>query len=398
MVRRFEFPVFDADNHLYETEDSFTKFLPDRYKGAIEYVDLHGRKKIAIRGLISDYIPNPTFEVVARPGAQEEYFRIGNPEGKSYRELIGDPMRSIPAFREPAPRVQLMDELGVDRTLMFPTLASLLEERMRDDPELTHVAIHALNEWLHEQWSFNYEGRIFTVPVVTLPIVEKAIEELNWVVERGAKAILVRPAPVPGFRGSRSFGYPEFDPFWQAVVDADVLVAMHSSDSGYSRYTSDWTGPQEMLPFRLDAFRMFSSGKRPMEDTMAALCCHGVFSRFPDLRVASIESGSDWVYTFLDHLADVYKKIPQEFEHDPVEQFKTNVSISPFHEDDLGRLIDTLGVDRILFGSDFPHPEGLAEPTSYADHLPADISDEDLQKVMGGNLARIMRVDATVGV
>ena len=116
-VRRFDFPVFDADNHLYETEDSFTKFLPDRYKGAIEYVDLHGRKKIAIRGLISDYIPNPTFEVVARPGAQEEYFRIGNPNGKSYRELIGEPMRSIPAFREPAPRLQLMDELGVDRSL-----------------------------------------------------------------------------------------------------------------------------------------------------------------------------------------------------------------------------------------------------------------------------------------
>jgi predicted TIM-barrel fold metal-dependent hydrolase len=397
-MRRFDFPVFDADNHLYETEDSFTKFLPDRYKGAIEYVDLHGRKKIAIRGLISDYIPNPTFEVVARPGAQEEYFRVGNPNGKSYRELIGEPMRSIPAFREPAPRLQLMDELGVDRSLMFPTLASLLEERMRDDPELTHVAIHALNEWLHEQWSFNYEGRIFTVPVVTLPIVEKAIEELHWVVERGAKVILVRPAPVPGYRGSRSFGYPEFDPFWQAVVDADVLVAMHSSDSGYSRYTSDWTGPQEMLPFKLDAFRMFSSGKRPMEDTMAALCCHGVFSRFPDLRVASIESGSDWVYTFLDHLQDVYKKIPQEFEHNPVEQFKTNVSISPFHEDDLGRLIETIGVDRILFGSDYPHPEGLAEPCSYADHLPAGISDEDLQKIMGGNLAQIMRVDSSVGV
>ncbi|MGH8994772.1 MAG: amidohydrolase family protein, partial [Acidimicrobiales bacterium] len=85
-MRRFDFPVFDADNHLYETEDSFTKFLPDRYKGAIEYVNLHGRTKIAIRGLISDYIPNPTFEVVARPGAQEEYFRIGNPNGKSYRE------------------------------------------------------------------------------------------------------------------------------------------------------------------------------------------------------------------------------------------------------------------------------------------------------------------------
>ena len=73
------------DNHFYETRDSFTRHLPDRYKGAIDYVDLHGRTKIMIRGTVSDYIPNPTFEVVARPGAQEEYFRNGNPEGKSYR-------------------------------------------------------------------------------------------------------------------------------------------------------------------------------------------------------------------------------------------------------------------------------------------------------------------------
>ncbi len=116
-------PVFDADNHLYETTDALTKFLPYRYKGAVDYADLHGRTKIVIRGRISEYIPNPTFDIVARPGAQEEYFRRGNPEGKSRREIFGELMRSIPAFREPAPRIELMDEQGIDRCLMFPTLA-----------------------------------------------------------------------------------------------------------------------------------------------------------------------------------------------------------------------------------------------------------------------------------
>jgi predicted TIM-barrel fold metal-dependent hydrolase len=372
--------------------------LPDRYGSAIEYVELHGRTKIMIRGLVSEYIPNPTFEVVARPGAQEEYFRNGNPEGKSYRELMGDPMHSPAAFREPAPRIELMNELGVDRALMFPTLASLLEERMRDDPELTHAAIHSLNEWLHEVWSFSYEDRIFTVPIVTLPIVERAVEELEWVLERGAKAILVRPAPVPGFRGSRSFGFPEFDPFWRAVQEADILVTMHSSDSGYARYQSDWTGPSELLPFRLDSFRYMTMGNRAIEDTMAALVCHGVLSRFPDLRIASIEAGGSWLPGFLDHLADVHKKMPHAFDGDPVEQFLRQVYVSPFHEDDLAEVIGTIGADHMLFGSDFPHPEGLAQPTSYVDHLPSGLSEEDVQKIMGGNLARIMKVDATVGV
>jgi predicted TIM-barrel fold metal-dependent hydrolase len=397
MPRTCDFPVFDADNHFYETRESFTRHLPDRYKGAIDYVDLHGRTKIMIRGTVSEYIPNPTFEVVARPGAQEEYFRNGNPEGKSYRELIGEPMRSLPAFREPAPRLELMDELGVDRALMFPTLASLLEERMRDAPELTHAAIHALNEWMYEEWTFNYENRIFATPVITLPIVEKALEELEWVLERGAKTVLIRPAPVPGYRGSRSFGLPEFDPFWKAVQDADILVSMHSSDSGYTRYQNDWTGPAEMLPFRLDPFRMMSVGKRPMEDTMTAFTAHGVFARFPDLRVASIESGGDWVAGFVAHLADVHRKMPHAFDGDPVEQFKSHVYVSPFHEDNLGVLIDTIGIDHVLFGSDYPHPEGLAEPCSYVDHLPPGMAQDDVAKVMGGNLARIMRVDAPVG-
>ena len=104
MARICDFPVFDADNHFYETRDAFTRHLPDKYASAIKYIEIDGRTKIMIRGLVSEYIPNPTFDVVARPGAQEEYFQKGNPEGKSYRELIGEPMRCIPAFREPGPR------------------------------------------------------------------------------------------------------------------------------------------------------------------------------------------------------------------------------------------------------------------------------------------------------
>ncbi len=98
------YPLFDADNHLYETREALTKFLPDKYAGAIQYVEVNGRTKIAVRGQISEYIPNPTFDVVARPGALEGYFKNGNPEGKSRREIFGKPIQSIPAFREPAAR------------------------------------------------------------------------------------------------------------------------------------------------------------------------------------------------------------------------------------------------------------------------------------------------------
>jgi predicted TIM-barrel fold metal-dependent hydrolase len=385
------YPLFDADNHLYETEDSLTRFLPKLYKDAIKYVQVDGRTKIAIRGQISEYIPNPTFSVVARPGAMEDYFKHGNPEGKSRREIFGKPMKSIPAFSEPGPRLELMNELGVERSLMFPTLASLIEERMRDDPALIHVVVHALNQWLDEEWGFNYHGRIFTVPVISLPIVEKAIEELDWVVSRGARAVLIRPAPVPGYRGPRSFALPEFDPFWQRCVDHDVLVAMHTSDSGYARYNAEWDGSdREMLPFQTNGMSMLN-GWRPVQDAVGSWVIHGALFRHPKLKVSIIEAGSSWLFPLLNSMADVYKKAPEIFLGNPIEEIKNRIHISPFYEDGVRDLIDLIGVERVLFGSDFPHPEGLARPTHYADmltHLPV----EDQAKIMGGNLAGLLSV------
>src|SRR3954454_11839590 len=200
--RELSFPLFDADNHLYETEEALTKFLPAEYRGAVQFVQVNGRTKIAVLGRISEYIPNPTFEVVARPGAQEEYYRVGNPEGKDRRKLFGEHVRSIPGWRSAKARTELMEEQGLAPTLMFPTLASVLEERMRARPDAMHAVIHSLNQWLYEEWQFHYEGldRIFTSPVISLPIDALAIEELEWLAERGARVMLVRPAPVPGYK------------------------------------------------------------------------------------------------------------------------------------------------------------------------------------------------------
>ena len=239
-----DIPIFDADNHLYETEEAFTRHLPSKHEGLIRYVDVDGRKKIAVGGTISDYIPNPTFEVVARPGAFADYFGGHNPEGKSLRELTGKPMRSVEAFRTAEARLPMLDDLGLAGALMFPTLASLLEVRFTDDPELTCTVIHAFNEWLHDEWSFNYKDRIFATPIVNPCIPERGIAELDWLVERGARAVLLRPAPVAGFRGTRSPFLPEFDAFWARVAETEVLVTLHASDSGYQRYVNDWEGTE----------------------------------------------------------------------------------------------------------------------------------------------------------
>ena len=388
--RVLDFPVFDADNHMYETREALTKFIPDAYAGVIDYVDVHGRTKIVVRGQISNYIPNPTFDVVAAPGAQEDYFRHGNPDGKSYREIMGKPIRAVPAFREPGARLELLDQLGIDRALMFPTLASLVEERLRDDPDATHAVIHALNEWMAEQWTFAYEGRIFPTPVITLPIVERAIEELEWVVDHGARVVLIRPAPVPGLRGTRSFALPEFDPFWQRVVDLGVLVTLHASDSGYTRYTNEWEGVRgEFLAFRPTAFSAVAMGHRAIEDAVTSLVCHGVLTRFPTLKIALVENGSDWVPSLLRRFEAVYGKMPQEFPEHPVAAFKRNLYVHPFHEENPVGLVKLLGADHVIFGSDYPHPEGMSDPISFVDELDG-LPDDDVRRVMGGNMVELL--------
>jgi predicted TIM-barrel fold metal-dependent hydrolase len=395
MPRSLGFPVFDADNHMYETTDAFTKYLPPEYEGLVQYVEVNGRTKIALKGQISEYIPNPTFSVVAAPGAQEDYFRNGNPEGKSRREIMGKPIRSPAAFSEPGPRLELMNELGLDRALMWPTLASLLEERLRGDPLATHAVVHALNQWMAEHWTFNYENRIFPTPVIHMGIVDKAIEELEWVMERGAKIILIRPAPVHGFMGPRSPALPEFDPFWTLVAEAGIAVGMHASDSGYQRYMNEWEGiTDEMTPFKGGSgFQaIVSHQSRPITDTMASLIGHGLCTRFPTLRFAPVENGSGWVRPLLRDLEHAYSVAPRAFEEDPVVVFKRNIYVHPFHEEDPIGLVELLGADRVLFGSDYPHPEGLADPLSFVDELSA-LPHDDVVKIMGGNLNHLMKLD-----
>ena len=302
-MRKLDFPVFDADNHLYETEDAFTRHLPREYEGMFKYVQVNGRTKIAVDNVISDYIPNPTFEVVARPGAFADYFAGNNPEGKSLRELAGKPVRTSEAFRTAAPRVPLLDDLGIDAALIFPTLASLLEVRLADDPELTCTVVHAFNEWLHDEWTFDYQGRIFATPIVNPSVPERGVAELDWLLDRGAKVVLVRPAPVAGHRGTRSPFLPEFDPFWARVADSGVLVALHASDSGYQRYVNDWEGTRrEALAFKPNPFYDAVTPGRAINDTITAAICHGMLSRFPTVKLASVENGGSWAIPCLKAL------------------------------------------------------------------------------------------------
>jgi predicted TIM-barrel fold metal-dependent hydrolase len=287
-----------------------------------------------------------------------------------------------------------MDRMHVDAVVNFPTLASLVEVNFMDDPVTVQALIHAFNLWLFDEWGFDHAGRIFTTPVMNLAILEGAIAELEWALEHGAKTVLVRPAPVAGYRGSRSPFLPEFDPFWARVQDAGIPVMVHASDSGYQRYANDWLGIDgEMHPFKPDVFSIMSPKDRPIMDTVWSAIGHGMLSRFPGVRLASIENGSKWITTVKDHLLDAYGKLPQEFAEHPLDVLARQLWVAPFWEDPLDPLVDAVGLDHVIFNSDWPHPEGLADPCSYLEFCrEADFSDEAIEKIMGENMFELMGV------
>jgi predicted TIM-barrel fold metal-dependent hydrolase len=415
MPQSLSYPVFDADNHMYETTDAFTKYLPPEYSGLVKYVEVNGRTKLALRNAISEYIPNPTFNKVRPPGAQEIEFRIKNPSSKHSVGTQNTPARNLtaedkklgmppkyivspPGFFNPEERIVIMDEQKVDRAMMWPTLASLLEERLADDPRATAIVVHALNEWMHEHWTFNFENRIFATPVINLSIIDEAIRELDYVVERGARAILVRPAPVPDFGNRRrSMALPEFDPFWKRVQEAGVLVGMHASDDGSQDYINQWDGnAREFLPFvtRSAFSQLVGSEYRTIRDTIYSIIGYGLATRFPDLRFMPIENGSQWVPTALKQFQKLYSRVPEAFAEDPLVAFHRSIFIHPFFEEDVLSIVDLVGAGNVVFGSDFPHPEGLHDPLSFVEEI-EPLPEDDKARIMGGNLSKLMGCDPT---
>ncbi|RVT93217.1 amidohydrolase family protein [Sphingomonas crocodyli] len=390
MNRMLPFPVYDADNHFYEPEDAILRNLPSKWHGELQFVEIKGRKKLAIGGQISQYMPNPTFERVAAPGSHLDYYKGKNPEGKTIREMGGKPISPPDSFRYGKDRMSVLDEQGVHAAMFFPTLFSAIENRMSYNHDLLHDALHSLNLWTSEEWGFARDNRMFGVPIISLADMNRATAELDWILKQGARTVCIRPSPVPGYRGSRSMGLPEFDPFWARINEAKIFVSIHAADTDYNKLIEMWTGGGEWLPFEpsplVECLRTID---RAISDTLAAIICDGVFDRFKDVRVVSVENGATWVPSLLQTLNYVHSKMPQKFKRHPVEAFHEHIFIAPFAEDNFLELAKHVDTKRILFGSDWPHPEGTATPLDFLDELEG-LNMGQVEQIMSSNLKGLL--------
>jgi predicted TIM-barrel fold metal-dependent hydrolase len=360
---------FDADNHYYEALDAFTRHLdPSWGPRTLEWAEINGRRYHVLGGKVSRAVVNPTFDPVASPGVLKDYFR-GNPNGDNPLELLKARDRIKDEYRDRDARLATMDLHGLSKAWMFPTLGMVYEEELRHDPEAVTVLFTAFNRWVEEDWGFAYQDRIFAAPYLTLVDVDWACAELEWALDRGARTIVMRPAAPTTSTGQRPPTDPSFDPFWARVNEAGITVVVHAGDSGYTSngyaqdgFTSSFKNsvPQPIKMLQLE---------RPVEDFLSSLIADQLFHRFPNLRVASVENGSGFLRGLFHRLDALGHKMAGWFPEDPVETFRRHIWINPFWEDDVHELLDLMGPERVIFGSDWPHIEGMPTPLDYLEEL-----------------------------
>lgn len=388
-----DYLLYDADQHYYEAADTFTRHLDPAFSYAFRWQtdQRTGRTNLLIGDRLFSMISNPTFDPVGKPGALAAYFRGENVEGADVKKMMGkmEPIR--PEYRNRDARVAVLDRQGVGGAFLLPTLALGIERLLNDDAPALYAVMHALNAWIDDEWGFARDNRIVAPPVLSLVDVDLAVKELGWVIERGAKAIVFRPAPVVAGDSYRSMADPVYDQFWSMCEDADLAVAFHAADSGYGMDLARWGERPKFGTAAASAFSEVLSAhmERPITDTISAFICHGALSRHPRLRLVTVELGSGWVGDLIRRMKNAYGKVPYLFPCDPIEAFHDKVYVTPFQEDSVSSLLDHMNVDRILFGSDWPHPEGCSEPADALRDV-ADLDEDKQRRVMADNMKELL--------
>lgn len=393
-MARPTYGLYDADNHYYEPRDCFTRHIEPKHRDkSIRVVtDEDGHETILVGDRPFTFLRHHSFDFASKPGALREMLHaMKSGAARTGESATSEPVR--PEYVDRDARLALMDAQGIETCLLFPTLGVCVEHFMKDDVEQMYANLHAFNLWLDEDWGFDHLGRIVGVPLMNLLDRDRAVEELEFVLERGARAVALRPGPAFG----RSPADPYFDPFWARVNEAGVPVCFHIAESGYNEMMSVHWGEEPNPASHFQSALQWTCfyGDRPIMDTLAALVFHNLFGRFPNVNVISVENGSLWVPYLLaamDKMKGMGRNGPWiggYVSGRPSDVLRRHLFVSPYHEEDVTALAKLIGPTQVLFGSDYPHPEGLAEPSDFAETI-ATLPEPDVRRIMRENLRGLL--------
>ncbi len=295
-----------------------------------------------------------------------------------------------PSLDNAADRLSVMDDQGIEATINFAGPLGL-EFEFEHDLEGLYANLRAINRYLATEWKFNYQDRIFTPPYISMASADLALAELEAVLDDEVpRVIQITSGPAI----HRSPFRPELDPFWSRVNEAGIQVSTHlASVTFYGRLGEEWDERECMLG-DMDAFQWaFYYGDRPAMEMVGAAILQGFFSRFPNIRMLMSEQGTVWVpYAIrkMDHAFLMGRQATWgKLEERPSEIFRQRCLVAPFPEENVDRVAEVTSIEPLVFGSDFPHGEGLAEPSHYMPQI-KNLSETETHALMRGNMGRFL--------
>jgi predicted TIM-barrel fold metal-dependent hydrolase len=334
-----DYPVIDADGHVLEGLGWLEQLPADLAARAFAIED--GEPPILVMGE-----HRVRMDIAIGDGSRPGGLRAG--------EARGGGMEDVPAAAfDPEPRLALMTEMGIDVSVLYPTL--LLMIQMVGD-ELRAPMVDAYQRWMHEFCAAD-PSRLRWVTPLPRNDVDEACRLAERGVERGAVGVMVSAAPTPG--AGRLLGDVAEDPIYAAVAAADVPMAVHVSDAWNS--TIDL---HRLTPTRF----MWDVAAGPFDMMLGMLHAFGggLLDRHPTLRVGFLEGNLGWLRYWLHKMEESYEHLGSVFaapEQAPLEQFRDRCWISgETGEPELVDVARTIGADHVLFGSDFPHYESTWTP------------------------------------
>jgi predicted TIM-barrel fold metal-dependent hydrolase len=312
-------------------------------------------------------------------------------DGDERKEFV-DRYRNLSAnYSTPDLRLSILDMQGVQCAINFLNFGGHRESNFEHDLVALYANQRAANRCYAETWGFSYQDRLFTPPFISLADAELALDELEFVMGQGTRMIQISTGPSV----HRSPFRPELDRFWSIVNEAGLRVCTHLGTTYYGSQGLEWD-EEDVVVGDMDAFQWaMYYGDRPAFETVAAAILQGWLARFPNIKLLLAEQGTLWVPYLvrkMDHAFLMGRRATWgKLEMRPSEYFRQRIFVAPFPEENVERVVEAVGVDPIVFGSDFPHGEGLPEPTLYLSQL-KNLDDTQVRAIMRDNLARYLDI------
>ncbi|KZM45051.1 hypothetical protein OA92_04135 [Marinomonas sp. SBI22] len=279
----------------------------------------------------------------------------------------------------PEKQILSMNDSDIEQAAIFPSFAMYIVNHEKIPPRVSLEYACSYNKWLYEYCSISPK-RLRAVGVISRHEPSNMVEQLEKVISNGWTSITLRPEVICG----RTLGHEDYNDFWAACEKHNIAVAfhggtnLHAPTAGTDRFTS--------------RFAMHACS-HPMEAQMAfvSLLESGVLERHPRLKFAFLEAGASWVPHWLWRLDNIcYPEFPTLVEENikmlPSEYFKRQCWVGiELGEPCLREVIDVIGHDKLLYGSDFPHPDHLQFTTEDIAQQLEELTEIELQAVLEQN-------------